>query len=115
MILLKHAYICCHGQYGHALEDGLPCADILSLLRDHSAELGRDLPGVDPDLKQVVDESQDGSQGEGGDEQGDKPELDHCQKVNTHDAEISSEQSRVCLSGIHYNNTHTHTPVITLK
>lgn len=65
-----------HGQDGHALQDGLPRPDVLGLLWHHAAELGGDLPGVHPDLKQVVDQSQDGSQREGGHEEGDEAKLD---------------------------------------
>lgn len=73
---LTATHVCCHGQDGHALQDGLPRPDVLGLLRHHAAELGGDLPGVHPYLKQVVDQSQDGSQREGGHEQGDEAKLD---------------------------------------
>lgn len=69
-------HVCGHGQDGHALQDGLPRPNVLGLLRHGAAELGGDLPRVDPDLKQVVDQSQDWSQREGGHEQGDEAKLD---------------------------------------
>lgn len=69
-------HVCGHGKDGHALQDGLPRPNVLGLLRHHAAELGGDLPCVHSDLKQVVDQSQDGSQREGGHKQGDEAKLD---------------------------------------
>lgn len=70
------SHICCDSQYSDALKNGLPGADVLGLLRDDASKLSGDFPSVDPDLKQVVDQSQDRRQREGGDEQGHKAKLD---------------------------------------
>lgn len=42
-----------------------------------TSELSSELPGVHPNLDDVVDKCQQGCQGEGGDEQRDETELDH--------------------------------------
>ncbi len=62
------------------MKNGLPGADILGLLWHDAAELSGDFPSVDPNLKQVVNESQDRSQREGGHEQGHKAELNDCDR-----------------------------------
>ena len=83
-----------HGQDGHALKDGLPGADVLGLLGHHAAELRGDLPGVHADLKQVVDQRQDRSQGEGGHEQGDEAELDHWSGAQDGWREVQNKTSK---------------------
>lgn len=73
-------YIRCHSQYGNALKNGLPGPDILGLLWHDAAELSGDFPRIDSNLKQVVDQSQDRSQREGGHKQGHKAKLDDCER-----------------------------------
>lgn len=80
----KITYICYHSQNSDALQNGLPGPYILSLLWYDAAKLSCDFPGINPDLKQVVDQSQDRSQREGGHKQGHKTKLNDCQnKVQT--------------------------------
>lgn len=43
-----------------------------------SAQLGDKLLGVQPDLNDIVQECEEGGQGEGGDKEGDETELDDC-------------------------------------
>lgn len=64
-------------QNGHCVEDFLPCADVSGLGCHRSSELGGELPGVHPDLQDVVEQSQQGSQGEGRHKQSDETKLDH--------------------------------------
>lgn len=71
-----HAYICRNSQNCNALEDGLPGSDVLSLFWQHTTKLGGDFPSVHPDLEEVVDQSEDRGQREGGHEQSHKAKLD---------------------------------------
>ena len=73
-------HIRCDSHDGDTLKDGLPGSDILGLLRHDAAKLRGDFPGVDPDLKQVVDQSQDRSQREGRHEQGHEAKLDDWER-----------------------------------
>lgn len=75
-------YVCRHSQYGYALKNGLPRPYVLGLLWYDAAKLRCDFPRINPNLKQVVDQSQDRSKWEGGHEQGHKAKLDDCVKKN---------------------------------
>ena len=61
--------LCQHLQYGE------PYPDILRPLRHRPPRLADKLLAVQPDLHPVVDEGKEGSQGEGGHENGDEAEL----------------------------------------
>lgn len=81
--ILSHYYDYCdthignNRQNGHCIEDFLPCSDVSGFGCHRSSELGGELPGVHPDLQDVVEQSQKGSQGEGGHKQSDETKLDH--------------------------------------
>lgn len=64
-------------QNGHCVEDFLPRSDVSGLGCHWSSELGGELPGVHPDLQDVVEQSQEWRQGEGGHKQSDETKLDH--------------------------------------
>lgn len=70
-------HICDNRENGHPVEDFLPGSNAAGLCCHRTSELRRELPGVHPHLDDVVDKCQQGCQGEGGDEQGDEPKLDH--------------------------------------
>ena len=57
--------------------------DILSALGDWSAEHCHKLVSIQPDLKPVVDESKEWSQGKGCHKDGDEPVLDDCMERKT--------------------------------
>lgn len=63
-------------QNGHRVEDFLPRSDVSGLGCHWSPELCGELPGIHPDLQDVVAQSQEGSQGERGHEQSDETKLD---------------------------------------
>lgn len=65
------------GQNGHGVEDLQPRADVSGLGRNRASELSGKLPGVHPDLQDVVEQSQQGGQGERGHEEGDEAKLHH--------------------------------------
>lgn len=62
---------------GHSVEDLLPGSDAVGLGCHGTAELGGELPGVDPDLQDVITECQQGGQGKGCHKQRDEAKLDH--------------------------------------
>lgn len=72
------------------MKNRLPGPDVLSLLWDDAAELSGDFPSINPNLKQVVDQSQDGGQREGGHKQGHKAKLDYCKRKNKNTVYIKS-------------------------
>lgn len=66
-----------HRQDGHRVEDFLPRSDVSGLGCHRPSELGGELPGVNADLHDVVEQSKKRSQGEGGHEQSDETKLNH--------------------------------------
>lgn len=64
-------------QNGHGVEDLLPGTDISGLGGHRSPELRGELPRIHPDFKDVVEQSQERSQREGGHKQSDEAKLDH--------------------------------------
>lgn len=69
------------GQNGHGVEDLQPRADVSGLGRNRASELSGKLPGVHPDLQDVVEQSQQGGQGERGHEEGDEAKLHHWKET----------------------------------
>ena len=69
-------YVGDYRQDGHHVEDLLPGSDVACLGRHRPSELGGELPGVHAHLQDVVAQSQERRQGEGGHEQGDEDKLD---------------------------------------
>lgn len=62
---------------GHSIEDLLPRSDVSSLGCHWSSELRGEFPGIHPDLQDVVEQSQEGSQGKRGHKQSDEAKLDY--------------------------------------
>lgn len=90
-------YVCRHSQYGYTLKNGLPRPYILGLLWYDTAKLRCDFPRINPNLKQVVDQSQDRSKREGGHEQGHKAKLDDCvQKTQKKTQALLNKYYYVC-------------------
>ena len=65
-------------QLGDHLHDGEPDPDVLGPLGHGPPGLTDELLGVQSDLHPVVEEGEQGSQGEGRHEDGDETELEHC-------------------------------------
>ena len=64
----------------HELENGEPDADILGALRHRSPRLADELLGVEADLHPVVEQREEGRQGEGRHEDRQETELQNCEE-----------------------------------
>lgn len=71
------AYICDNRQNGNPVEDLLPGTDAVGLWGHGTPELSGELPGVNSNLDNVVEQRQQRCQGEGGHKQSDEAKLDH--------------------------------------
>ena len=78
----QKTHVCCHSQNCNSLKNRLPGPNVLGLLWHYAAELGGNLPGVNSDLKQVVDQCQYWGQWEGCHKQCHKAKLDYCRGAN---------------------------------
>lgn len=78
MLYRLDTYICDDRKYSNPTEDFLPGSDAVGLGCHGTSELSGELPGIHSNLNNVVNECQEGCQGEGGHEQCDETKLDHC-------------------------------------
>ena len=69
--------ICDNGEDGDPTEDFLPGPDAVGLGCHGASVLSGELPGIHSYFNDVVDQCQQGGQGEGGDEKRDETKLDH--------------------------------------
>ena len=60
------------------------CTDVFGAHGVRPPQLRDKLLGVQADLDDVVEQGEQGSQGEGGHEQRHEPKLDYCRKTHTH-------------------------------
>lgn len=72
-----HTHVSNNGHNRHHVEDLLPGANASGFRCHWPFELGGELPGVHPDFQNVVEQSQEGGQGEWGHKQSDEAKLDH--------------------------------------
>lgn len=75
--MLTCTYIGDDRENGHPIEDLLPGTDAVGLGRHGTPELSGELPGVNSNLDNVVEQRQQRCQREGGDKQSDEAKLDH--------------------------------------
>lgn len=64
-------------EYSHPIEDFLPGSNAVGLGSYRTSELSGELPGVHSNLYDVVEESQEWSQGKGGHEERNESKLDY--------------------------------------
>lgn len=75
--MLSCTYIGDNRENGHPVEDLLPGTNAVSLCCHGTPELSGELPGVNSNLDNVVEQRQQRCQREGGDKQSDEAKLDH--------------------------------------
>lgn len=75
--VLTCTYVGDDRENGHPIEDLLPGTNAVSLGCHGTPELSGELPGVNANLDNVVEQRQQRCQREGGDKQSDEAKLDH--------------------------------------
>ena len=76
-------HVCDDGEVRQGLQDVEPGADVLRTLGHRPAVLTHKLVGVQADLGPVVEQSEEGRQGEGRHEDGDEAKLQHWGEKTT--------------------------------
>ena len=85
MVSQFSAHVADDGQLGEHLQDLEPDPDVLRALRHRPPRLAYKLLCVQPDLNPVVEQGEQRGEGEGGHEDGNEPELEHCKQRQSTD------------------------------